>query len=316
MASRTPRLSVIIPNWNGARLLPACLNALRRQICGDHEVIVVDNASRDESCALIAHAYPEVRLLRLETNRGLTGGCNAGIALARGEIIALLNNDTEADPQWLQALAEALDRHPEAGSAATKILLYDRRDTLNSAGDIYGKDGIPNSRGVWQKDTGQFEEETWVFGACGGAAAYRREMLEQIGLFDESFFMYCEDVDLAWRAQIAGWRCIYAPQAVIYHRLSATGGGPLASFYTGRNTLYVLAKDVPLALRRKHWPRMVAAQLRIAAEAARAWQGEAARARLRGQWAGLLGWGPMRRRHAEVERLRRVSDEYLESILR
>ncbi len=306
---------MIIPNYNGARLLPVCLNALRQQTYTEREVIVVDNASRDESCALIAHAYPEVRLLRLEANRGLTGGCNAGIAVAQGEIIALLNNDTEADPRWLEALVEALTRHPQAGAAATKILLYDRRNVLNSAGDIYGKEGLPNSRGVWQEDQGQFDEETWVFGACGGAAAYCRAMLQQIGLFDESFFMYCEDVDLAWRAQIAGWRCIYAPQAVIYHRLSATGGGPLASFYTGRNTLYVLAKDVPPTLLRKYWPRMVAAQLRIAAQALRAWRGEAAQARLRGQWAGLLGWAQMRRRHAEVERLRRVSDEYLESIL-
>jgi len=311
----TPRVSIIIPNWNGAHLLPTCLDALRAQDYGEHEVIVVDNASHDDSCALVRRDYPEVRLLPLPTNRGLTGGCNAGIAVARGEIVALLNNDTEADPRWLAALVSALDRHPDAGSAAAKILLYDRRDVLNSAGDLYGRDGIPNSRGVWQQDMGQFDREEYVFGACGGAVAYRRRMLDEIGLLDETFFMYCEDVDLAWRAQLAGWRCIYAPDARIYHRLSATGGGVTASYYTGRNTLYVLAKDVPPTIRRKYARRIWAAQLRIARDALRAWRGEAARARLRGQLAGLRDWPRLARRHREVAQLRRVPDEYLESIL-
>jgi GT2 family glycosyltransferase len=306
---------VIIPNWNGIKLLPTCLGALRNQTLREHEVILVDNASRDESCALVERDYPEVRILRLSQNIGLTGGCNAGIGESRGEFIALLNNDTEADPRWLEELRGALERHPEAGSAATKIMLFDRRNVLNSAGDIYRRDGLPNSRGVWEEDRGQFDEETFVFGACGGAVAYRREMLRQVGTFDESFFMYCEDVDLAWRAQIAGWRCIYAPKAVIYHKLSATGGGALSSFYTGRNTLYVLAKDVPPSLRKKYWRRMLAAQLRIATDALRAWRGEAARARLRGQWAGLLAWNRMARRHVKIESTRRVSDEYLTSML-
>jgi GT2 family glycosyltransferase len=310
-----PRVSVIIPNWNGAKLLPTCLDALRNQTLREHEVILVDNASRDDSCALVERNYPEVHILRLSQNLGLTGGCNAGIGEARGEVIALLNNDTEADARWLEELLGALERHPEAGSVATKIRLFDRRNVLNSAGDIYGRDGLPNSRGVWQEDRGQFDEETWVFGACGGAVAYRREMLRQIGLFDESFFMYCEDVDLAWRAQVAGWRCIYAPRAVIYHRLSATGGGVTASFYTGRNTLYVLAKDVPASIRRRYGRRMLAAQIKIAWKALRAWRGQAARARLRGQLAGLAAWNRMARRHVEIEKTRRISDEYLESIL-
>jgi len=315
VSDKKPLVSVIIPNWNGARLLPSCLDSLRQQTLIEHEVIVVDNASRDESRRLIAAEYPEVRLLPLESNRGLTGGCNAGIGIARGEIMALLNNDAEAEAGWLTALVDALERHPEAGSAASKMLLYDQRDVINTAGDYYGRDGIPGNRGVWERDGGQYDEEEWVFGACGGAAAYRREMLDEIGLFDEDFFMYCEDVDLAWRAQLAGWRCIYAPGARVYHRLSATGGGALASYYTGRNTLYVLAKDMPVTLRRKYWRGIVGAQWRVAWDALRAWRGEAARARLRGQLAGVQGWGHMRRKSAEVQRLRRVPDAYLESIL-
>lgn len=314
--STDPLVSVIIPNWNGAALLPACLDSLRAQTYRRLEIIVVDNASTDNSAALVRERYPEVRLIVLPENRGLTGGVNAGIRAAQGEIIALLNNDAEAEPAWVEALVQALEAHPEAGSAASKMLLYDRRDVLNSAGDTYGLDGIPGNRGVWERDVGQYDADIEVFGACGGAAAYRRAMLEEIGLFDEELFMYCEDVDLAWRAQIAGYRCVFAPAARVYHRLSATGGGALASFYTGRNTLLVVAKDYPPALLRRYWPLVLRAQLRIAWDALRAWRGEAARARLRGQLAGLRLFRRWTRKRAEVYRLRRVSDAELEALLR
>jgi GT2 family glycosyltransferase len=314
--SDAPLVSVIIPTWNGAALLPACLDAVRAQTYPRLETIVVDNASTDETAALLCQRYPEVRVLVLPENRGLTGAVNAGIRAAAGEIIALLNNDAEAEPAWVASLAGALLEHPQAGSAASKMLLYDRRDVLNSAGDTYGLDGLPANRGVWEKDVGQYDAGGEVFGGCGGAVAYRKQMLDEIGLFDEELFMYCEDVDMAWRAQVAGYRCIFVPQARVYHRLSATGGGKIASYYTGRNTLWVLAKDYPAGLLRRYWPRVLRAQLRIAWEALRAWRGEAARARLRGQWAGLRGFGRWRAKQAEVYRHRRVSDAELERLLR
>jgi len=310
-----PLVSVIIPTWNGASLLPACLGALRAQTYAPLEVIVVDNASTDQTVSLLRERYAEVKLIVLPENRGLTGAVNAGIRAAAGEIIALLNNDAEAEPGWVAALVAALAAHPEAGSVASKMLLYDRREVLNSAGDTYGCDGLPANRGVWERDAGQYDQAVEVFGACGGAVAYRRRMLDEIGPFDEELFMYCEDVDMAWRAQIAGYRCVFAPAARVYHRLSATGGGKIASYYTGRNTLFVLAKDYPPALLRRYWPRILAAQLRIAWAALRAWRGEAARARLRGQWAGLCGFARWRRKGREVYRLRRVSDEELEAQL-
>lgn len=311
-----PLVSVIIPNWNGAMLLPGCLDSLRAQTYPRIEVIVVDNASSDNSVALIREGYPEVKLITLPENRGLTGGVNVGIRAAAGEIIALLNNDAEAHPAWVASLVQALEEHPEAGSVASKMLLFDRRDVLNSAGDLYGLDGLPANRGVWEKDEGQYDQALEVFGACGGAAAYRRSMLDEIGLMDEELFMYCEDVDLAWRAQIAGYHCVFAPAAKVYHRLSATGGGALASYYTGRNTLLVLAKNYPPALLKRYWPAVVRAQLRIAWDALRAWRGEAARARLRGQWAGLRGFRRWTRKREQVYRHRRVSDEELEALLR
>lgn len=311
----SPLASVVIPNWNGAHHLPACLEALRAQTCSDLEVILVDNASTDGSVALVAERYPEVRLLVLGRNLGLTGGNNAGFRAARGDILISLNNDTQADPRFVEALVTALQAHPEAGMAAAKIRLFDRRDLLHSAGDGYGIDGLPFNRGVWQRDEGQFDEPGWVFGGCGGAVAYRRAMLDDVGLFDESFFMYCEDVDLNWRAQLAGWPCWYTPQAVVYHKLSATGGGPLASFYTGRNTLWVIAKNYPGTLLRTYWPHIVRAQWAVSREALRAWRGAAARARLRGQIAGFLGWPRMLKKRRAIQAARRVSDDYIASLL-
>ncbi|MCS7282791.1 MAG: glycosyltransferase family 2 protein [Anaerolineae bacterium] len=311
----TPLVSVIIPNWNGAIHLPTCLESLRRQTWRDFEIIVVDNGSQDDSLSLLARDYPEVRVLALGENRGFAGACNAGIRIARGEFIVLLNNDTEADPHWLEEVVAAFRRHPQAGIVASKMLLFDRRDTFHTAGDYYRVDGRPGNRGVWKTDYGQYDQEEYVFSACGGSAAYRKSMLDEVGWLDEDFFYSCEDVDLAWRAQLAGWRCVYAPRAVVYHKLSATGGGPVASFYDGRNFIYLLVKDYPGDLWRRYWYLILRAQFQLAWEALRAWRGAAARARLRGMLAGLLGIPRMLRKRRAVQRSRRVDRAYLESIL-
>jgi GT2 family glycosyltransferase len=316
-----PLISVVIPNWNGAQHLPTCLGSLRAQTYPRFEVIVVDNNSHDESVALMETEYPEVRVLPLKENLGYAGGVNAGIEVARGEILAMLNNDTEVDPRWLEELLSALERHPEAGSATSKILLFDQREVLNSAGDLFSVAGLPVNRGVWEEDRGQFDHEEEVFSPCGGACALRRSLLEDLaskgqrGPFDDSFFSYLEDVDLGWRAQLAGYKCLYVPRAVVYHRLSATGGGKIASYYTGRNTIYVLAKDYPTALFKKHWWRILVAQWRITWEALKAWRGEAARARIRGQLRGAWDSPRMLRQRRVIQGSCVVSDEHLESIL-
>jgi len=310
----TPPASVIIPNWNGAAHLPICLAALRQQACPGLEVIVVDNASSDGSRQLLARDFPEVKLIPLERNLGFTGACNAGLRAGQGAVLILLNNDTEVAAGWLEEILAAFSRHSRAGSIACKMLLFDRRSILHAAGDFFRVDGTPGNRGVWEEDRGQFAEGP-VFSANGGSAAYRRAMLDDVGLLDESFYFSLEDVDLGWRAQLRGWECVYAPRAVVYHKLSATGGGVTHSFYNGRNFFYVLVKDVPGALWRRYWPRMLRAQARISLEALRAWRGREARARLRGQLAGLLGLPRQLARRRAVQAGRRVSIEYLESIL-
>jgi GT2 family glycosyltransferase len=316
-----PLISVVIPNWNGAEHLPTCLDSLRGQTYPRVEVVVADNDSHDGSLVLLERQYPEVKVIGLRENRGYAGGVNAGIAAARGEILAILNNDTEADPRWLEELWAGLARHPRAGSATSKILLFDRREIINSAGDLFSTEGVPVNRGVWEQDEGQFDQEEKVFSPCGGACAVRRSMLEDLASrgqgepFDEDFFSYCEDVDLGWRAQLAGYECVYVPAAKVYHKLSATGGGKIASYYTGRNFIYVLAKDYPGSLFRKHWPRILRAQLGITGEALRAWRGEAARARIRGQLSGLWNLPRMLRKRRAIQGSRVVSDKYLESLL-
>ncbi len=316
MSQEPPRVSVIIPHWNGRHHLDDCLPSLRRQTFAAHEVILVDNGSTDGSQAYVRETYPEVRLIELGENRGFTGACNAGYAAGQGEIICLLNNDTEADPDWLAVLVGTFERHPHVGIVAGKMLLFDRRDHFHTAGDYYRVDGIPGNRGVWQADRGQYDREEPVFSACGGAAAYRRAMIEEIGFLDDDFFFSCEDIDLAWRAHLAGWDVVYAPGAVVYHKLKASGGsGVTGSYHDGRNFLYVIWKNYPTTLLRRHAGAILRAQLHISAEALRAWRGPAARARLRGQLAGIVGFLKMLPARKRIQGSRRIDNATLEKRL-
>lgn len=307
--------SIIIPNWNGLHHLDVCLQALRRQRFEQYEVILVDNNSSDGSQKFVAENFSEVRVVELTENRGFTGACNAGYAAAQGDIILLLNNDTEVDPGWLSAIMDAFQRHPEAGIIASKILLFDRRDHFHTAGDFYRIDGIPGNRGVWQKDLGQYDQEEFIFGACGGAAAYRRSLIDEIGFLDESFYFSCEDVDISWRSQLAGWKVLYVPTAIVYHKLKASGGNATASYYDGRNFLYLIWKNYPGSLMKKHGLTLLRGQLSITISALRSWRGTASRARIRGQLAGLFGIFRCLSERRKVQRNRRISDESLTDIL-
>lgn len=284
-----PFLSVIIPNYNGETLLPTVLGALAEQRFRDFEIIVVDDASMDGSVAWLEEHAPQVRLVVNRTNQGFVKSCNSGADIARGKVLVFLNSDTEPDAGWTEALARAVCAMPNVGILASKLLLFDRRDTLHSAGDGMGADGIPRNRGVWEVDQGQYDGQVDVFGGCGGAVAYRRELWQALGGFDESFWMYLEDADLAFRAQLLGWDAAFVPEARVYHHLSATGGGVLASYYVGRNTIWMIAKNMPRSILLRRLPQVIGAQVRIALDALAAWRGDAARARLRGQLAGLVG---------------------------
>lgn len=306
-----PRASIIIPHYNGQHHLETCLTALRHQTCADFEVLLVDNGSTDGTQAYVQAEFPEVLLLELGQNYGFTGACNAGFAAATAPILILLNNDTAADPRWLANLLDAFARHPEVGSIASRMMLFDKRDHFHTAGDFVRWDGTPGNRGVWQKDEGQYNTEEYVFSACGGAAAYRRDVLEQVGYLDDRYFFSCEDVDLGWRINLADWRVLYVPTAIVYHKLKATGGSVTGSYYDGRNFIYLIVKNMPTSLLRRHWQMVWRGQWRITREALRHWRGEAARARLRGQLAGLLHIPKLLKARRQVQATRRLDDDSL-----
>ncbi len=316
-----PRVTVLVPTYNGLRYLVPCLHALRAQTFRDFAVLVVDDGSTDGTEAVVRRDFPEVAVLRFPANGGLVRGQNAGVALCQSEFVAVLNNDTEAEPDWLAHLVAAADAHPAAWAVAGKLRLFDRRDTLHAAGDAFGTDGIPRNIGVWERDDGQHDGGRWLFGPQGGAALYRVAALRALSSplagepYDQAFFMYCEDVDLNWRAALSGYETVFAPRAVVYHHLSATGGGVLSSFYVGRNTLAVLAKDVPAPILRHHWRAMLAAQGRIAAESLRHAREPAARARLRGQLAAAAMLPRMLQARRQIEATCRVPAELLDSRL-
>lgn len=309
------KFSVVIPNWNGRRFLAACLKSLQEQSYNDVEIIVVDNASDDGSQSLIREGFPRVQLITLPENRGFTGACNIGMQAASGDIIALLNNDTEVDVNWIKEIVEGFCRDQEVGMVASKMLLFDKRDHFHTAGDTFGTDGSAGNRGAWERDVGQYDCVEYVFGACGGAAAYRKSMLEDIGLLDDDFFFLLEDVDLAWRAQLASYKALYVPSAVVYHHLSASGGGVVASYYDGRNSIWVLVKNMPGALMRKYAGRILGRQASLTWQALRAWRGAEARARLRGTVRGLLTVGSAIRKRRQIQGSKVASDAYIDSIL-
>ena len=307
--------SIIIPNWNGKHHLETCLGSLRKQRLTDFETILVDNGSTDSSQDYVKDNYPEVKVIGLDENLGFTGACNIGYQHSVGQFVVLLNNDTEVDSKWLEAIIDAFDQRADVGIVASKILLFDQRNVFHSAGDLYRIDGTPVNRGVWLHDSGQYDLEEPVFSACGAAAAYRRTLLKEIGFLDKDFYFSCEDVDMGWRAHRAGWKVLYAPNAVVYHKLKATGGSVVGSYYDGRNFLYLLWKHYPLSLWRSNWKSVFKAQLGITWLALRNWRGKAARARLRGQIAGILSIHKIRGWRKAGKEKTSVADEVLISVL-
>ena len=245
------KTSVVVPSWNGKDSLGPCLDSLLGQ-SEKADIIVVDNGSVDGSVEFIENNYPDVVLVRHKKNLGFTGGVNGGIKKAMqlgAEYIALLNNDAIADKDWLKNLVSFLDAHPEAGIATSKIC-DSKKTHLDSTGDLYTTWGLPYPRGRGEKFSNKYDKETWVFGASGGASLYRVKVFETIGLFDQDFFAYYEDIDISFRAQLAGWKVGFVPQAIVYHEISATSSKikGFATYQTIKNLPMLFWKNVPFRL--------------------------------------------------------------------
>jgi GT2 family glycosyltransferase len=259
-----PLISVVIPNHNGAGYLESCLRSLQAQTYENFEIVVVDNASRDQSVEIVQRAAHGAILLQENRNLGFAGGVNAGIRSSHGEWIAVLNNDTEVAADWLTECALAIQNHPEAAFFACKIFDISDRSRLYSAGDCYLRMGIGYRRGQEQRDRADFCRECEIFSASGCAALYRKQALEETGGFDERFFAYLEDVDLGLRFQAAGNRGYYVPGAKVYHHGAATSGGEfsrLAVRLRTRNSLLLLLKNMPLLIFLRCVPMITLAQL-------------------------------------------------------
>jgi hypothetical protein len=247
----TPELvSVIIVNWNGRTFLQRCLASLAKQGYDRIEIILVDNGSTDGSTEWVETNHPDVRVIRNALNLGFASANNQGIQAARGEFIALLNNDAWVEPNWLRHLVEAMKSDGGIGMVASKMLYANQPEVINSAGICVDRCGISWERRTGERDRPEECIAEEVFGPSAGAALYRRTMLEDVGSFEDGFFMYLEDVDLAWRARWLGWRAIYTSQARAYHIHSGSigEGSPRKTYMLARNKLSLLTRNYP-------WPR-------------------------------------------------------------
>jgi GT2 family glycosyltransferase len=246
-----PLVSVIIVNWNGKHLLGECLDSLFAQSFKDYEVFVVDNGSQDGSAEYICERYTKVKVLNLPENLGYAAGNNAGIRIASGKYLAFLNNDTKVHPGWLENLIKDAEASaPSIGMWACKIVSYENPGIIDNVGLLLYPDGLGRGKGRLDIDLGQYDQQEEAFCPSGCAGLFRRKMLDEIGLFDEEFFAYADDVDLGLRARMAGWGCIYVPSARVFHKYSSSSSAysPLKAFLVERNRIWVLLKYYPLEL--------------------------------------------------------------------
>lgn len=309
------KLVVVIPNWNGEDKIKPCLDSLVNQSVEAH-VIVVDNGSVDVSVGLIEKNYPQIELIKHTYNKGYAGGVNPGFKRAielGGDFVAPFNNDAVAGSRWLEKLAEAMEADPKLGIVTCKVASIDGTH-LDSTGDQYTTWGLPYPRGRNEADLNRYDKLTDIFAASGAASLYRVSMLQEIGLLDEDFFAYYEDVDLSFRAQLAGWKVRYVPGSVVYHATSTTGQAikGFFTYQTQKNLPMLLVKNVPLRLLPTILPRFCLVYLSFFVSAT-----------TRGQlWYALKGFSRMmlympkklrERRH--IQRNRKVSDEYIASML-
>jgi hypothetical protein len=260
-----PPVTVVIPNWNGLGWLESCLDALAAGELAPAEVIVVDNGSTDGSLEYLRER-PEVRMLALGRNMGFAHAANRGLGAAACDLVALINTDVIVAADWLARMASALAGDPGAASVACKMVSLEDPSVVYDAGDVLRRDGVCEQRGRFGPDDGRWDAAGEVFGACAGAALYRRQVVVSLGSFDERYFAYLEDVDLALRLALAGWRCLYEP-AVARHAGEASSkrlpGGHRA--LVTRNTILLVAKTFPV-----RWlPQVAYRQLAWAWHAAR-----------------------------------------------
>ncbi|HSX07923.1 MAG TPA: glycosyltransferase family 2 protein [Candidatus Saccharimonadales bacterium] len=315
MLKTNAHITVVVPNWNGREEVGACLKSLLAQSLKAH-IIVVDNGSIDGSLQYIKENFKKVEVIEHRENKGFAGGVNAGIRKAMEDgarYVALFNNDAIASKTWLEELVRALDNNDSVGIVTCK-LMDANKEHLDSTGDYYTTWGLPYPRGRGEPVSDKYDRETAVLGGSGGASLYRTALFDDIGLFDEDFFAYYEDVDVSLRAQLAGWKVRYEPKAIAYHQIGATSGKikGFTTYQTMKNLPLLLWKNIPAAYLWRVLPRFTLAYLLFFASAIQRHHGKAA---FKG-WLKAWQLLPLKliERH-EIQRARGVSAKYIWTLM-
>lgn len=310
-------ISIVIPNYNGKEHLKACFDSLRNQTCKNYEVILTDNNSADDSVKFTEENYPEIEVIKLDHNTGFAKAVNEGIKNSKGEYVLLLNNDTECDKYFLEEMLSGF-KAETTGSVACKMLNYSVRTKIDDAGDFIKFLGSPYARGHNETDKGQYDIEEYIFGACAGAAIYKREVFDKVGLFDVDFFAYYEDVDFSFRMQLEGYKCLYNPKAVCYHKRGATTSSKMG-FQTAlceQNLIVLRLKNYPISMYLKRLPFFVLARIKRYFHFLTRHSFSLFACAVKGYFKGILKIPETLLKRKKIQKNRKVSIEYLESILK
>jgi GT2 family glycosyltransferase len=308
-----PNLSIIIPTHRGGQLLQECLRSLQDQAFDDFEIIVVDDASPDDSAGAVAASFPKTSLIRLPTQSGFAAACNRGIRASGGRYVALLNDDALPDPAWAASLVQSLEAWPEVGFCASKVVFHSSPDLVDSCGDYYAREGVAGKIGHLENPD-LHRNAAEVFGASACAAIYRRSLLDEVGGFDEDFFLVHEDTDLSFRARLLGYTCRFVPTAVARHRVSATLGyrSALADYFASRNQEFVFLKNTPGSLLARYIGlHLMANLLQFTAHARRG----RARVWMRGKWASARALPRILAERTRIQREARVGPDAIDQVL-
>lgn len=307
-----PKVSVIIPNWNGKELLAVSLPSLNKQSYKNFEIIVIDNGSIDGSTDYIKKHFPGVKVIKLQKNIGFAPAVNLGIKAAAGEYIILINNDTRIKKDCLKYLVKAADDHSEAGMVAAKMLNFYNPKIIDSAGDFIDAVGHANNIGLGEKDGEKFNKEGYVFLVTGGGGLFKKKAIEKVGLFDGDYFAYFEDVDWCFRAQLLGFKGWYEPKAVIYHIHKATSGRNklFTEYLQFRNMTMTIIKNFPRALlfHDFNWFKIILVNINTVRFLAM--QGYLREA-LKAEFFVILKLPQLLRQRKEIQARKVVSDQYI-----
>jgi|ERR1051325_11605317 GT2 family glycosyltransferase len=308
------RVSIVIVHWNEVNLLRACLRSIEKSDYPNQEVIVVDNGSADGAVEIIRREFPGVQVIANTENLGFARGNNIGIQSSTGKYVAILNADTTVESHWIRTQKTALESDPSIGMCQAKMMLMREPGKINSVGMYLTRDGLARHIGDGEIDEGQYEKQRSVFAVSGACAFCRREMLDQIGLFDEDYFAYYEDLDLSWRAWLGGWKCVYVPGSVIQHyrNISVTKNEDLVwqfRYLRLRNRIWMLLSNWAWGSLLCIAPWLLRHELQMLGKGCKAWL---TRSRppveLRALKDACRGWKKTLRKRKQVQRTRVLAD--------